>query len=78
MNEKCPLCGTEGAMFKNKAGQHVCLLCIQDEVYGLNNWDVRQGNNENDPISLAIKRLKENPLEDLLARRRASYKNEDR
>jgi hypothetical protein len=65
--DKCFTCGKEGSVFKSQSGRRVCILCIQDELYGRNDWGAHS--EVKDPIDEIIERLRKNPIEGLLASR---------
>jgi hypothetical protein len=72
----CPKCKQQvETPFPSITGAKICHNCRMDEIYGHNNWNADYAA-PIDPLDAAIARLKRDPLEDLLHRRRELYKNE--
>ena len=54
-------------------GFKICHNCRMDEAYGRNAWDASR-TKPKDPLDAAIERLRREPLDELLRRRREAYK----
>lgn len=67
----CGTCGSPGAACRSRSGLLICFLCAEEEVYGRNDWlSSSKRDIAPDPLTLLCEKLRNEPIEDFLRRRR--------